>query len=190
MRSGSTARHYIVPACTPLHVVALARYDDDTVRRRIIALKSARRNDVIGAVARDVVLALATTSCTRCASSPDVVTWVPASHRRVRRTGVDATALVAELVARDLGADVRALLRRRGRTRQSASDRAERLVGPDVCASPRARGRSILVIDDVTTTGATLRRSADVLVRDGDARHVRAVVAAWTPRPPGRGGDG
>jgi hypothetical protein len=48
MRSGSTARHYIVPADAPLHVVALARYDDDTVRRRIIELKSGRRNDVIG----------------------------------------------------------------------------------------------------------------------------------------------
>jgi predicted amidophosphoribosyltransferase len=82
------------------------------------------------------------------------------------------------------------MLRRRGRTRQSSSDRAARLVGPDLCASPRARGRSILVIDDVTTTGATLRRAVDVLVNDGDARHVRAVVAAWTPRPPGRGGDG
>jgi predicted amidophosphoribosyltransferase len=190
MRSGSTARHYIVPADAPLHVVALARYDDDTVRRRIIELKSGRRNDVIGAVAHDMVHALAATSCIRCAQSPDVVTWVPASHRRVRRTGVDATALVAEVVARDLGVEVRAMLRRRGRTRQSSSDRAARLVGPDLCASPRARGRSILVIDDVTTTGATLRRAVDVLVNDGDARHVRAVVAAWTPRPPGRGGDG
>ena len=190
MRSGSTARHYIVPADVPLHVVALARYDDDTVRRRIIALKSGRRNDVIDAVARDMVRALAKTSCNRCTLRPDVVTWVPASHRRVRRTGVDATALVADVVARRLGTDARALLRRRDRTRQSSSDRTARLVGPDVCASPRARGRSILVVDDVTTTGATLRRAVDALVNDGDARHVRAVVAAWTPRPPGRGGDG
>jgi predicted amidophosphoribosyltransferase len=190
MRSGSTARHYIVPAAVPLHVVALARYDDDAVRRRIIALKSARRSDVVDAVARDMVHALATTSCTWCAPIPDVVTWVPASHQRVRRTGVDATALVAELVARALDTDVRALLRRRGRARQSSSDRAARLVGPDIRASPRACGRSILIVDDVTTTGATLRRAVDALVNDGDARHVRAVVAAWTPRPPGRGGDG
>lgn len=190
MRSGSTARHYIVPAHAPLHVVALARYDDHDVRRRIIALKSGRRNDIIDDVARDMVHALATTSCAQCTLRPDVVTWVPASRRRVRRTGVDATACVAEVVARCLGADARVLLRRRDRTRQSSFDRAARLVGPDVCASPRARGLSILVVDDVTTTGATLRRAVDALLDGGDARHVRAVVAAWTPRPPGRGCDG
>jgi len=42
------------------------------------------------------------------------------------------------------------------------------------------RGRSVLLVDDLIESGSTLRRAADVLLRDGGARAVYALVLTRT----------
>jgi predicted amidophosphoribosyltransferase len=42
------------------------------------------------------------------------------------------------------------------------------------------RGKSVLLVDDLTESGSTLRRAADVLLRDGGARAVYALVLTRT----------
>jgi len=46
-------------------------------------------------------------------------------------------------------------------------------------ASPRAKGKSILIVDDICTTGETLRACANALVRAGASR-VCAIAVAKT----------
>ena len=108
----------------------------------------------------------------------DVVTWAPTSRKRRRRRGFDQAELVAQRVAAQLGLPCRRLLERDGDDLpQTGRDRAARLHGPVFRASPRTAGERVLVVDDVVTTGATLRSATDALHRAGARRVVRAALA-------------
>lgn len=118
----------------------------------------------------------------------DAVTWVPPGPERVRRTGVDHGRLIAERVARDLGLPAPALLYRVRRTvpqmTLSPEDRRVNVTGSfraALCAP-----ESVLVVDDVFTTGSTASEAARALKAAG-ARRVSVVTAAraFTPATPG-----
>lgn len=111
----------------------------------------------------------------------DVVTWAPTSRRRRRQRGFDQAEVVARRVGAQLGVPCRRLLERDASSgAQTGLDRAARLHGPRFRASPRVAGSSILLIDDVVTTGSTLR-SADRAMRDAGARSVQRAAVATTP---------
>ena len=108
----------------------------------------------------------------------DVVTWAPTSSARRRRRGFDQAELVAERVAVQLGVPCRRLLEREGPdSPQTGRGRAARLHGPVFRASPRSANRRVLVVDDVVTTGATLRSADSALCRAGARRVIRSAVA-------------
>ena len=111
----------------------------------------------------------------------DVVTWAPTSRRRRHQRGFDQAEIVARRVAAQLGLPCRRLLERDSASApQTGLDRAARLHGPTFRASPRAAGRNVLLVDDIVTTGSTLR-SADRALRDGGARSVVRAAVATTP---------
>jgi predicted amidophosphoribosyltransferase len=119
----------------------------------------------------------------------DVVTWAPTSRRRRRSRGFDQAELVARRVAAQLGVPCRRLLEREGDdTPQTGRDRAARLHGPVFRASPRASGQRVLVVDDVVTTGSTLRSAAASLRRAGAVSVLRSAIAT-TPAVVARRGD-
>jgi predicted amidophosphoribosyltransferase len=121
----------------------------------------------------------------RCANAPfavDTVTWVPASASRRAARGVDHGALLARVVGAGIRRDVRQLLTRDGGPPQTGRPAAERRAGPTLHATGSIAGKSVLVIDDVVTTGATLAAAARAL-HAGGAREVLAATVARTPRP-------
>jgi predicted amidophosphoribosyltransferase len=115
----------------------------------------------------------------------DVVTWAPTSPDRRRARGFDPAELLARAVARRLHdhVDVRCLglLDRRTGPPQTGLTGADRRRGPGHVAR-RASPPSVLVIDDVATTGATLAAAA-LALRAAGARDVFACTAARTPPP-------
>jgi predicted amidophosphoribosyltransferase len=111
----------------------------------------------------------------------DFVTWAPTSSRRRYRRGFDQAEVVARRVAGQLGLPCRRLLERDDHQGpQTGRDRVERLHGPAFRAAPVVAGRRVLVIDDVVTTGSTLR-SADAALRAAGARAVQRAAVATTP---------
>ncbi len=110
----------------------------------------------------------------------DVVTWAPTTDRRVARRGFDQAELLARGVATSLGLPCQRLLRRRPGPAQTGQDASSRRAGPSFTASADARGRAVLVVDDVVTTGATLAAAARALYRVG-ATDVSGLAAARTP---------
>lgn len=112
----------------------------------------------------------------------DVVTWAPTSRSRRAGRGYDQGELIARTVARQLGLPCRRLLEREGGgAAQTGSSRAERLHGPSFRARPGLGGRRVLVVDDVVTTGSTLRAAAEALVSAGVDTVELAAVAATPP---------
>ena len=102
----------------------------------------------------------------------DAVTVVPMSRERRRARGYNQAALIARAFCRQTGLPFQSALLKR--IRQTASQvgksRSERMqnVQSAFSASPRwADGKTILVIDDVYTTGATLRSCAHALKAAG-----------------------
>jgi predicted amidophosphoribosyltransferase len=105
---------------------------------------------------------------------------VPQHARRLRARGFDPVALLAREVARTAGVRFapRALLRVRDGPSQTGLDRAARrrnVAGAYRAARPLSG--CVALVDDVTTTGATLAEAARALRRAGSARVVGICVA-------------
>lgn len=108
---------------------------------------------------------------------------VPTSTARIRERGFDHSALIAQEFARLRGLPYRQMLGRLGRTKQagaSKTERAKQIMGVYQVRSPaHVKQQKILLIDDVITTGATLKEVARVLRKAGVAQ-VDALVFAQT----------
>ena len=111
-----------------------------------------------------------------------LVTHVPVHADRARARGYDQAALIAQVAARhlDLPFD-RVLARSRATIAQFDLDRASRATNVagafTVCDDAAVAGRWVLLVDDVTTTGATLASCAEALLGAG-ASAVSAVTVA------------
>lgn len=103
----------------------------------------------------------------------DVLTWVPVSRWRRFTRGYDQVELLAEAVGRELGmVPVRTLRKLRNNRPQSGISGIEKrranVLGVYRAESPeQVRGKRVLLLDDIITTGATAGEAARVLLTAG-----------------------
>jgi predicted amidophosphoribosyltransferase len=102
---------------------------------------------------------------------------VPAAPMRLRKRGFDPAGEIAAALAERLDAPLSPCLRRRGSGRQVGRRRASRLGAPPRIEVSGEAPRSVLLLDDVLTTGATLSACARAL-REAGAVRVAAVTFA------------
>jgi len=112
----------------------------------------------------------------------DAITAIPMPRKKERRRGYNQAELLARALSRrtGIGCDMTLLERRGDRAPQSTlarrAERAKNARGA-FAAGAAARGKAVLVVDDICTTGATLRACAEALVKAGAARVCTIAVA-------------
>jgi predicted amidophosphoribosyltransferase len=149
---------------------AAARYDGAS-RRLVAALKFGHR------------LALArVAACAIAARAPDdeslgVLVPVPADPVRNRLRGFDPAATIGVELAAALELDLTTCLLRRHGPRQVGRSRNDRLGAGLMVALTESPPRIALLVDDVTTTGATLAACAAALRQAGSERVLAATFA-------------
>ncbi|MFM7343692.1 MAG: ComF family protein [Betaproteobacteria bacterium] len=115
---------------------------------------------------------------------------LPLSAQRLAERGFNQAWELARTLHRLSGCkaqlQTRLLLRTRHTLAQSQLDRAQRLANvrdaflTEPLAPDCVRGRAVVLVDDVMTSGATLNAAAQSLLQAG-AKGVQALVVARTP---------
>lgn len=152
--------------------------------RLIAAFKFEARPELAAALAQRLLEALTEAQ----PAAPDWVLPVPLSPARLAERGYNQAWELARRVAslRGLSASADVLLRPLDTAHQAALDRAgrQRNLRHAFMVDPRRRallqGRRVALVDDVMTTGTTVREAAAALLRGGAAA-VQVWVLARTP---------
>ncbi len=140
----------------------------------VARMKYGRRPDL----ARGLLRALGD-SVTEPAPSPDLLVPVPLHPSRLRERGYNQAALLARGLARRWAVplDLDALVRTRATRAQQelgAGERHANVRGAFRALPAAVRGRRILLVDDVFTTGSTAAACSEALLAAGAAR-----VSVW-----------
>ncbi len=160
----------------PLTTLAAACRFEGDARRLVHRLKY----ESLSALAEPMGALMA--ACPLPHPRPDVLVPVPLHRARVRRRGFNQAELLARAIGRAHGIPMapRALVRVRATPSQvrqaGAAHRAANVTGAFACRDD-VSGRVVLLVDDVATTGATLRACAAAL-RAAGAATVHALVFA------------
>ena len=116
--------------------------------------------------------------------TPDEIVPIPLHQRRKRRRGFNQSSLLAIGVSDqvEISFNEQALMRTRHTVPQVDLSPARRLLnvrGAFTAVAHQVKGKQILLIDDVYTTGATMSAAAEALIASG-ARGVSAYCLART----------
>ncbi len=182
---GDIARVLCVKCQTQLFAMAQPECDAAVVavayegiaRRLILNLKYRNRRQVVVVLA-ELLAQRVLQSVPNIATVCDVVTWAPTSTARVRRRGLDQAELLARRLARVLDVPCRQLLIKTSTNVQTGASREERLRGSVFSARKLGVNSHVIVVDDVVTTGTTLRCAADALRKAGARQVTCAAVAS------------
>jgi len=134
---------------------------------------------------RDALAVLRSPLCDRLAELDfEAVVTVPRPPDRVRSQGCDPAHALARMAARSTRRPLVAGLRRCRSTQPQTDlppDARRTNVAGSFQATRAVRGRRVLLLDDITTTGATLEAATACLLDQGGARHVERAALAGTP---------
>lgn len=131
---------------------------------------------------RSLALYMADSVRERIHCEAGLVTWIPVSRKRKRERGYDQAELLAKALARELGLPCERTLRKVRNTRpQSSLSKAEKLRSPKGVYAPAdpfpAGGKTVILVDDVITTGSTLREASATLRKAGAGPIYAAAIA-------------
>ena len=154
-------------------------YYKDDVRSSLLRYKFGNRRSYAQSYGRFLAMKLQTEEM----DDFDVLTWVPVGFFRRLKRGYDQDALIAHAVAAELGVTAVQTLKKVKNTppqsgiHDAAKRRANVLNAYRITDPALVRGKRILLIDDIITTGATVSECARVLLTAG-AKEVNCAAVA------------
>ena len=175
----------------PISTIALFRYKDTDISNLIKGLKYhgyKRSAELFGFYMGDYLLEEFSNEELLGSFKDPVLVPVPITQSKKIKRGYNQSALISKYAVKQLrkfatieiAYDV---LKRIGvaisQTKTESKEERESNVAHQFIVTQKAkiRGRNVLLIDDVVTTGATLKSAADTLMKAG-AKEVRAIVVA------------
>lgn len=175
----------LCPACrrgtSPLLLARAAALHTSPLREAIHAFKYENHPELAGPLARYLIVAFHSAPWDALPQPIDAVVPVPLHAQRRQERGYNQSELLADELCRAAGLALEpAWLERIQATRQqvglTAAERKQNVAGA-FTASRRVAGHTLLLVDDVYTTGATLQACAAAAVAAG-ARGVYALTLA------------
>lgn len=167
-----------------LDKVRIAALHTSPLREAIHALKYEQRPELAEALARYLIALVQQSPQGALLCAVDAVAPVPLYHERQRERGYNQSELLASAFCRGVQLPVRSNWLTRQRSTQSqvglsAAERRQNVQNAFV-AVPGVKGQRILLIDDVYTTGATMRACAQAALHAGaQAVYGLALACPW-----------
>ena len=150
---------------------------DGNVRQAVLAYKFKGTKFNAESFSEEIAKAVMTSEM-----SADIVTYVPTSNSSRRKRGFDQSDIIARKTAKLLNIPFATLLRKTGKNMVQHELDSERrrtnVIGVYTAVScEKSRGKRVLLIDDICTTGSTLSECSRVLLSAGAQKVYCASVA-------------
>ena len=150
----------------------MVREDSKAANSLIFSLKKDNREDVLEICADEMLK-----SIKNSIPNPEsyIITNVPRRKAAIIEHGLDHSELLAKEIAKRVGAEYIPLLRSNAKKPQKSLERSDRLKNAkfDLVKDVSLTGKSIIIVDDVITSGASMATAA-ALIRSLGCRNIVA----------------
>ena len=171
--------------------LALGPYENDVIKTVIHCLKYRGVSGAIEPIKGWIKQYLTDLNVRNWIDGKALIVPVPLHPARLRRRGFNQAQLIAEVLSDELGLNIETEgLKRIKNTRAQAeiknkNKRKTNVQGCFVANREKLSGRSVLLVDDVYTSGATVREAIRVLKKEGTSSVTIFVLAKTNNRPSG-----
>ncbi|MBE6532656.1 MAG: ComF family protein [Ruminococcaceae bacterium] len=140
----------------------------------IFSMKKDNRKDVLEVCTQELVAAIRNS-----VDNPEeyIITNIPRRKAEIIDKGLDQAELLARAIATRLGAEYMPILKSLSKKSQKTLERADRLKNANFAIKSEAdlTGKSVIIVDDVITTGASMGTAA-ALIRSLGAKNITAAA--------------